>query len=592
MTPAAALKRLGLAKGADVAAIRKAYAALFKAMDVDADPEGYARLRQARDVALRAAKLAAAPPPALAEEPEAAEEAAAEPAAPWLYAAPAVTLPGVGEVPLLIAGHVPHPEAAAAAPQLAQVPDTSDAARRALAGPPVIHRTGPVRADVGYLARPDVDLARLLHDAEADLAPLDDAGAAFALRCLDALLAEAASANLTRHGQIEDWLADLLADTWPRSAPLLRPAAEAFGWENERGQINERPSIGWLNMRLRGLRFQDKVAEPDHPLHKAWAELTRPGSATLIDKFRIKRADINQLLEGVRKHFPELEHHFARERVVSWGDGAAGGVGGGFGIFRIRGTGLTFNGGYAISVVVGLQVLMAVLRGLSPDPVVPPANVFAPPPAYLSSRDPHFQKVRAAAVEEVFGKGKTIAWLLEKDPGLSGDFDRQIMQAMLQKKADAEAIDGSIELLRNRAALAGLVAEGAILRDLARLRLAQTDVVRKEGGSEACNRFLRSGDFGGVTMPESVRVQERAVAMELVSDGSSKRPLPAGKRETSIPGALVGQVIKATGLPDDRVRAALQDKATPSERCTVIRALLAATLKWKGKEQGDILRVM
>ena len=61
MTPAAALKRLGLAKGADVAAIRKAYAALFKAMDPDADPEGYARLRQARDVALRAAKLAAAP---------------------------------------------------------------------------------------------------------------------------------------------------------------------------------------------------------------------------------------------------------------------------------------------------------------------------------------------------------------------------------------------------------------------------------------------------------------------------------------------------------------------------------------------------
>lgn len=586
MTPAAALKRLGLAMGADVAAIRKAYAALFKAMDPDADPEGYARLRQARDVALRAAKLAAAPSPPQVEEPEAP---AAEPsAAPWLYAAPAVTLPAADGVSLLNAGQVEHSEVAPLAPQAIHAPAIPDAALMALAGPPVLVTAEPVRADVSYLARPDVDLARLLHDDEADLAPLDDAGEAFARRCLAALLAEAVTANLTRHAQIEDWLADLLAETWPRSAPLLRPAAEAFGWENERGQITERPSIAWLNARLRGLRFQDKVAEPDHPLHKAWAELTRPGSANMIDKLRVKRADINQLLEGVRKHFPELEHHFQRERVVSWGDGEAR-RGQGFGVFRIFGTGLTFNAGYAISVVVALQIMAAIGRMVTPDPT--PQTVFNPPLAYQSASDPHYIAVRTAAIAEVFGKDKTIDWLRDNDPRLAGDLEQSIMSTRRDGQSDRAAIAASIELVRRRALFNSMVADDTTLRLMSRLRLAQIDFARKQG-DEACNRFLRAGELTGLLMPEALRAQEREVAVHFVTAARTRRALPAGELKATIPGPMIDQIIRTTGLSDARVRAALHDEATPSERCAVIRALLAAALDKQGSATADILRLI
>ncbi|MCJ2184738.1 hypothetical protein MTR62_18885, partial [Novosphingobium sp. 1949] len=46
---------LGIAPTRERKAIRSAYARAIKAMDLDADVEGYARLRHARDVALQRA---------------------------------------------------------------------------------------------------------------------------------------------------------------------------------------------------------------------------------------------------------------------------------------------------------------------------------------------------------------------------------------------------------------------------------------------------------------------------------------------------------------------------------------------------------
>jgi hypothetical protein len=74
----------------------------------------------------------------------------------------------------------------------------------------------------------------------------------------------------------------------------------------------------FLNARLKGMRFHDKVQLPDHPLHKAWAELSRPGRAGIIDRLRAKRLDIDKLLTGLRQHYPELESHLGPERVASW----------------------------------------------------------------------------------------------------------------------------------------------------------------------------------------------------------------------------------------------------------------------------------
>ncbi|OYZ36689.1 MAG: hypothetical protein B7Y31_10020, partial [Novosphingobium sp. 16-62-11] len=102
MTPTQAWRILGIAKTPELGAIRRAYAERLKAMDIDKDVDGYARLREARDAALRWARMQAKPamkdaPDALAgvadldeAEPDRALESLPESeTSSWLYAAPA-----------------------------------------------------------------------------------------------------------------------------------------------------------------------------------------------------------------------------------------------------------------------------------------------------------------------------------------------------------------------------------------------------------------------------------------------------------------------------------------------------------------------
>ena len=56
----------------------------------------------------------------------------------------------------------------------------------------------------------------------------------------------------------------------------------------------------FLNQRLKGMRFHEKVQVPDHPLHKALAGLSRPGRARVLDRLRVKRLGIDKHLRGIR----------------------------------------------------------------------------------------------------------------------------------------------------------------------------------------------------------------------------------------------------------------------------------------------------
>ena len=74
MTPAQAWRTLGIAATGETRAIRQAYAAKLRALDVDADRDGFAALREARDIALQLAGMGAA-----VELDEAPASASAEP---------------------------------------------------------------------------------------------------------------------------------------------------------------------------------------------------------------------------------------------------------------------------------------------------------------------------------------------------------------------------------------------------------------------------------------------------------------------------------------------------------------------------------
>jgi hypothetical protein len=91
-----------------------------------------------------------------------------------------------------------------------------------------------------------------------------------------------------------------------------------MGWGRLAGRLNEDPAIAFLNARAAGYRFQREVQSPDHPDHKAWEELNRPGPANMARKWLAGRKAVPALITRIRRDFPELESTLDPARVASW----------------------------------------------------------------------------------------------------------------------------------------------------------------------------------------------------------------------------------------------------------------------------------
>ena len=196
----------------DRGAIRRAYAARLKAMDVDADPDAFEALRDARDAALaRAADPVAAVEvePAMADDPP-----------------------------------PPEPEAAPEADPLVEAMNAHFHALEALLFP-------------GHDAAP----------TPQELAEIDHHGRA--------LLADPRLETLDFAASAERWFAETLAASIPRSDPLLEPAAAAFGWIGRRNDYALSADAHAIVERIGATRFTVLLSDPKHRWHKAWIELTR-----------------------------------------------------------------------------------------------------------------------------------------------------------------------------------------------------------------------------------------------------------------------------------------------------------------------------
>ncbi|WP_197274530.1 hypothetical protein [Novosphingobium sp. AAP83] len=159
----------------------------------------------------------------------------------------------------------------------------------------------------------------LLPEAAGEgLAALEGWEEAMARGHLKAVLHNAENVSAAAFDALDDWLAQLLCDSWPRSAPLLEPAARVFLWGSERGKESGRAAVMFLNSRLRGLHFLEDVQRTGHPWHKAWIELATPAQPASRRGLFIRRGDVAMLLEEIRNNFPELEQHFDPVRVALW----------------------------------------------------------------------------------------------------------------------------------------------------------------------------------------------------------------------------------------------------------------------------------
>ncbi|WP_159977160.1 MULTISPECIES: hypothetical protein [unclassified Novosphingobium] len=576
---------LGIAATSDARAVRSAYAARIKAMDLDSDVEGYAQLRSARDAALRLARTMPPPGTEQAAEPDLEHDwqpvpetvapqaqqdlpesvATPEPLAPqWPHGAP--TLAGEWQADPALSARPAEPQGDELLGRVSPEPAASSqtANREAPAPGGAYPFAVPLldgfenAAAVGQKSEqsPFTLLATMLDVDAPDLSPMDDDEEARARTLLAEVLETVHMSDISRQGEVETWLAGLLANAWPRSAPLLEDAAAAFEWEREWGKIDARPAIEYLGARLRGYRFERKVQQKDHRYHKAWAELARPGKAGPLRHLRANGADVRGLLAGIRKHFPELEERLDAQRITSWESGNS----------WVTGT-IVLAG----LIILGFLVSLGDSRGSGPDARA---------------------QALAATVADVFGLPHDAEWLRQHQPELAAKL-ADSAQFTPDGKADLTAsMKRGLDIVRGRAYLVGRHLDGEDFETTMRLRLALLKAAQADS-ILACHIMMTSASPPPTTLvPLEVRGTERAFYASLASRGLLKVPDKLEGSSASVPGVLVAEVIAATKLSKQEVGLAMQGKSSDAHRCAATVALLEATLDWKGEGRQAILQTL
>ena len=290
MRPAAAWKALGIAATADARAVRKAYAAKLKAIDPEADAAGFIHLREALETALA--------------------EAA------WQGQRAAAPADAEGQGGFGLADQAPCDDPEAGWDRDAPLQPVQWDEWQAVAAPAGDAGGADPEAEAERAAR-DARFHRieLLLFADPDTWPDPDELAALTREILD----DPAMMNIEEADAVGDWLAWAIADSIPRSDPMLAPVVGHFGWKQTAGHYDQPWHVEAVVERYRGLAYLDHLRRPDHPFHDAYRELTSEELKLGFNRFFLK-PKVRKLLDTVRERCPVAEEGFDRHRVALWDD--------------------------------------------------------------------------------------------------------------------------------------------------------------------------------------------------------------------------------------------------------------------------------
>lgn len=298
---------LGIAATDDRAAIRRAYAKTLRTTNPEDDPEGFKTLRSAYEMALNYADNAAA----WAAEDDAYEEDGEDgDAGVTLRFSEAeffeMIAPGEGD------GENDTPDAPPSHPRFRTSP---------LAGDPPGESTPDL---AGVFAEREAEVAQvraLLATLERSLRGPWDGDETMLRKTFAALLATPAMDGITLRADVERAVAEMLADTIPRSDAILVEAATAFGWTDERLNIAS-PSVAAVLARFDEWRLAETLARNGNPLQPAWRSLTRPAGAYWSWRLAAFRPGLES---GVATLFgahgpiaPGLAYSFKADSVARW----------------------------------------------------------------------------------------------------------------------------------------------------------------------------------------------------------------------------------------------------------------------------------
>lgn len=580
---------LGIAPTDDVRAVRRAYAARLKSIEIDTDPEGYAALRLARDAAQRLAngqgddaeRMDGADRPAPQGEGEGELRLDVNP-----FHAPAIMAPAHDGSWLSL-----RTVALPADPMLWRWSEligiSSDGVdaiiaipQRATLMPPRIdtHAAQTIIAFAdGAGAEPEFDhfeaiIAILFRDGvRRDTMPSDEEERAL-LEHFDGIRHGRRIGEMTYYADVERWCADIIAHGAPASNCLMAPAAAFFRWRERAGELGEGDAVAFINRRLNIFAFIETISKPEHLWNKAWTELTTYAHEHSRRGWGVKRQHVRELLEHVRSENPDVEQHFDGTRVALWE------------------TKREWGSFPWVQIVVGGFMLLSVLGKCSQEmsrPPLPPIDLAG---AGYIAPDPTQQRLQIDNALRARGYSDlTLAVAEQENPELA-----QMLKSNWTVVAEEGRGMGGFEdrlaaALSDRLVMAIRTARYEDVADYHRNRIAWARAYREQG-AVLCDDYLRRGDTPPVAGIDAFQLREREIEERVLR--TAKAPFPPGGTEVTIPGEIVADVLARTRLPDARVRASMAGDGDATDRCAVRIALLDAVLRMPPKQGLPILRAL
>ncbi|QNQ10471.1 hypothetical protein [Sphingomonas alpina] len=590
-------RTLGIAKTSDISAIRAAYARALKSFEIDDDPARYAALRDARDAALAHARQ---PQPEISDDDETDD-------------------PGNEvEEPLSLGITIPLPDFGAelSAPTLSGVlpPDTPititpiapEGDFRPAPSEPVAaaeERTLPL-AEV-TLTPPVLDLG-----AAAPLQPINGLPPGFAFAMdqrynavlgllfpqderrhfhlqgpdllalrdhVAVLLADPRMEEIAFRADADRWFANVVAQSIPRSDPILDTVMTAFGWIDTRGRIDQPPAVAAIVARHDSLEFVAQVREPGHPLGRAWRELTTPAQENSRKGFRVSGGTVRTLLAKVRREHPDLEDMFDTYRVSLWETPQVTDLAGNW---RLWGFGIW----------IALMIISSLGR-VSNDNRSNPSSVPVGLATTLPVTDPLIDRDidLDAILTDLGGSALTMKALEQRNPKLHSQLATNWRLAQENRNPRFVFARDTRTLLFDRYISGQTRAGYDLLAEHRRLWLEKAKVMRGHGW-EACEDFLNSGNVPVLWQSSALIDRQRdMIGRTLLETNGDPQP-KNGDGKFSIAGPVIDAATKRAGLSRDLFVKSLNAGGTAKSRCEAYIALAETALALPPKQGLKLLR--
>lgn len=601
MRAATAWRMLGIARTEDTGAIRRAYAERLRAMDVDADPDAYERLRDARDVALRLARSAGE---SLASDPTDTVATPGDdgppPADTWTTVdvhLPPTAAMMLGTPPLVDAsargGLTPgrYPLPAPPPPLPVIIPIQHDRVRYSTEcygigfGDPLLTIAYERPNDAVEAAFQTFRSLLQPEDGDSDTPMSREEGDA-AWHAADVVLSDPKLSEIDYRTTVDAWMADLLARSIPRSDPLLHPVATFFDWQVRGRTVDASPAVAFITDRIATIDFIDSVRDPEHRFHRAWRALSAGTPDSIRPKYLLSKRRVRALLKDIRQNHPGVEDYLDPTEVNRW-DGT-----------MLKGPNLWL---WIVLTAVFIRVLIGAIT-LTPSESQPPVVPGAPPLFDEASTAPT-SSLRAGESDGLkdvkadldmallrIAPGFDLARVRADNPALARDLEDAWSAAHRSDTQLANFFTQIDDLLRARFDVARRTAGYDDLREWVSLKRTVLQGIAQRGEA-VCSDYLRGKlNPSHFLTRDYFRVHDALMANVLLKASTISATRAAEERSVTIPADIVDTITRRTELSRDTVIAALADKSTPRARCQVTNALYDTMLELPRVEALKLMR--